>query len=280
MKNGAAHAYLTPSRLRLPHGFLPSPTGKIAVNLSTMDCLFIRKEPPFDTAYLHALQLLQLIENKVVIINNPRGVALCGEKLFSLSFPDLIPVSLVTENPDIAHGFIRNLKQKVVLKPLDNKAGVGILAVHPKDRSLRSLLELATEHGTKKVLLQKFVSADRWGDKRILILDGKILGAFVRKPSRGDFRANLSRGGSMHRTSLTRRDQKITAALVPALQKNGLWLAGIDVIGGYLTEINVTSPSGIPEINHFEKTRPEKRIADFIERRFSLTVGRRRSKAS
>lgn len=274
-KDGVPRAYLTPSKPSFPKGFLPSPIGKNAVDLTTMNCIFIRKEPPFDSSYLYALQLLQLIENKVLILNNPSGIALCGEKLFTLSFADLIPESLVTENPDLAYRFIKDLNHEVVIKPLDEKAGTGILAVRPENRSLPSLLTLATTDGSKKVLIQKFVSADKWGDKRILILNGEILGAFVRKPSRADFRANLSRGGSMHRTSLTRRDLKIVGALSPALNKNGLWFVGIDVIGRYLTEINVTSPSGIPEINLFYKTSAEKKVADFIEE--SLLPQARRS---
>ena len=130
---------------------------------------------------------------------------------------------------------------------------------------MASLLQIATAFGQKKIVIQRFISPDKFGDKRLLVLDEKILGAFVRYPSRHDFRANLSAGGSMHDASVTRRDRELVNRLIPKLKAYGLWYVGIDLIGRYLTEINVTSPAGIPEINHFNKTHPQRAVVDFLE---------------
>ena len=152
-----------------------------------------------------------------------------------------------------------------MVKPLNEKGGKGIFFTAPRDKNLASLLESATRFGKEKVLVQRFLPAGRLGDKRILLLNGEILGAFARKPSARDFRANLSAGGSMHRAGVSAWEEKMVRALAPELVARGLFFVGIDVIGKYLSEVNVTSPAGIPEINHFNKTRLERRVADFIE---------------
>ncbi len=263
---GLPKAFLTPAKLSTVKGYLPSFPDKNTVSLDAMDCIFIRKEPPFDTEYLYALQMLNEIKGKVFILNDPQGIALSNEKLFSATFGRYSPLSMVTENPSIAIGFIRRLKKEAVIKPLDNKGGAGIVKVDAKDRNLPSFLDTITNYGRKKVMIQQFISADRYGDKRILLLNGRILGAFLRKPPSWDFRANLSVGGSMHKASVTQSDKALAETLVPELLERGLYFVGVDVIGKYLTEVNVTSPAGIPEINHFNRVKLEKNVCDFIEK--------------
>lgn len=263
--SNAPHAFLTKAKLDPSRGYLLSSPNKNASPLASLDCIFVRKEPPFDLSYLYALQLLNEIKKKVFILNDPAGLALSNEKLFSVIFKRFSPESMVTENPFMAERFIKNLRGKAVIKPLDNKGGTGIIATHSKDRHLVSLFNKVSKHGRIKVMIQRFVSASRYGDKRILILNGKILGAFLRRPPAWDFRANLTLGGSMHRAEVTAFDKKLVAKIIPELLARGLYFVGIDVIGSYLTEVNVTSPAGIPEINHFNRTRLEKAVADFIE---------------
>src|SRR3989338_3004496 len=155
---GAPQAFLIPSRLDRRKGFLPSKAPKVPADLSRMDCVFIRKEPPFNNDYLYALQLLDLIRDKVFIFNDPRGIACCNEKIFGLSLQKFSPESLITENTTLAKKFIRNLSTRVVVKPLNNKAGAGVFATFWGDKNLSSFLEIVTRGGRKKVLVQRFLS--------------------------------------------------------------------------------------------------------------------------
>ncbi len=266
-REGSCRAFLIPAKLHPKKGFLPSPAASKAADLGRMSCIFVRKEPPFDNEYLYALQLLERLRRDVFILNDPRGIALCNEKLSTLAFKKFIPETLVTGDPTIARNFINDLGKKVVVKPLDNKGGAGIFSTHPGDENLPSLLDMATHSGRKRVLVQRFVDPARLGDKRILMLNGKILGVFLRKPPRGDFRANLGVGGSMHRAVVSASDKRLAEAVAPFLLRHGLYFVGLDVIGRYLVEMNVTSPSGIPELNVLNKVRLEKAVADFIEER-------------
>jgi glutathione synthase len=270
----SARAYLTPARLDEKKGYLPSPLPDRSTDLVSMDCIFIRKEPPFNHEYLHCLQLLDLIKDRVFILNDPQAVALANEKLFCLRFKAFVPESLVTQSIAEAVRFIRQLKSNAVIKPLREKGGLGVVVTSARDRNLHSLLETATSLGREKVLVQKFISADRYGDKRLVILNGKILGAFLRRPPHHDFRANLSVGGSMHRTKVTLWDKKLAEAMAPEFLFRGLYFVGVDVIGRFLTEINVTSPAGIPEVNGLYGVHLEREVADFIESSVKRKIGR------
>lgn len=265
-KNNGIFAYARKAKLHPAKGYLPSPRPYKALNLSELDCLFIRKEPPFDESYVYALQILRKLEESVFILNRPSGILSCNEKIATTFFPKHCPESIVTENTLLAKIFIRNLKKAVIVKPLNQKGGSGIFSTSSRDRNLASLLDLATQSGKQKIMIQRFVSADRHGDKRIVLLNGEILGAFLRRPSKNDVRANLSVGATLHDAAITESDKKIVESLRPYLLQNGLFFTGIDVIGPYLTEINVTSPAGIPEINLFKKQSCEKKVVDFIER--------------
>ncbi len=264
---GRLRAYLTPARTDAAKGFLPSPKGRSPVPLDSLDAIIIRKEPPFNEEYLHSLQLLLPLKGKIFMMNDPAGIALCNEKLSVLDYPEFAPESFVADRPSDAIGFIKRLGLRVVVKPLDNKAGHGIFLTEFKDKNLATILDQAMLFGKRKVMVQRYVPHDKAGDKRILLLNGKFLGCFTRVPSRSDFRANLSVGGSMRRATLSARDKKLIDCMTPSLLEKGLYFVGLDVIGGYLSEVNVTSPSGIPEIRALEGKRLEKPIADFIERR-------------
>ena len=266
-RRNAPHAHLAASKLHPQKGFFHSPFDAEATDLTGLDCIFIRKEPPFDNEYLYALQILEMLRGKVFMVNDPSGIALCNEKLFTLSFPKLIPETLVTSEPVSARKFIETLQGKAVIKPLNDKGGSGIFLTHFGHKNLPSLLDVSTEFGKRKILVQRYVDSARFGDKRILVLDGKILGVFLRKAPHGDFRANLGLGGTMHKILPSLSDERLVKEMAPVLLRHGLFFAGLDVIGKYLLEANVTSPSGIPELNFLNKTHLEKNVADFIEKR-------------
>lgn len=260
-------AYLRKALLHPAKGYLPSQPASQATLLEELQCLFIRKEPPVNELYWNALQILSALSERVFILNDPMGIARTNEKQSALLFPEICADSLVTESVQEANRFVKSLKKDVVIKPIDNKSGVGIVRSGAKDRNLQSLLEMATDFGRRRIMVQRFISADTYGDKRILLLNGEPLGAFLRKPGRADFRANLSAGASMHDAEISASDLKIIEIIKSYLLRNGLYFVGIDVIGRYLTELNVTSPAGIPEINHYRKSGCQKKVADFIERR-------------
>lgn len=262
---GRVVARLSKSSLDPQNGFVRTRQETAWTRLDGMDLIFIRKEPPFDNEYLYNLQLLSLLKDDVIILNDPEAIAMCNEKMFILNFVDMIPDLLVTSDCAEATRFIRALKSAAVIKPLNNKGGAGIVKTDAKDRNLPSFLELATQKNSTKIMIQRYIPENAKGDTRILLLDGELLGSFVRKPTKRDFRANLSVGGTMHKAHLTKRHMAIAERVGSECKRRGLAFVGLDVIGPYLSEINVTSPSGIPEIHKLTGLSLEKKIADFIE---------------
>jgi glutathione synthase len=217
--------------------------------LSELDVLFLRKDPPVDADFLHATQLVELTPGRgPLLLNAPAALRDANEKLFALRFPSLMPQTLVSADMALLAAFVREQERGAVLKPVDGFAGRGILLLRPDDRNLTSLLELGTGGGRHAVVVQAYVPASRQGDKRILLLDGEPLGAVLRMPREDDVRANMAAGGRPVKTSLTERERAICAALKPELQARGLAFVGIDVLGDYLTEVNVTSPTGAAEV--------------------------------
>lgn len=273
LDNFSAKAVLKESVLDPLWGFGRTTFSSKASDLSEQDAIFIRKEPPFDNAYLYSLQILETLRDKVFILNDPRSMAILNEKTSILDFPGLAPRTLVSENKGRLLGFTKSLGGLAVLKPLNDKAGHGVSLLDLKKKSSLRAIDALTEGGRYKVMAQQFIKNRGLEDKRIVLLDGKPLGVFARKASPADFRSNLSLGGTMHAVSLSAADKRIIEKLSPLLRKNGLYFVGIDVIGKYLTEINLTSPSGIPELKELCGTSPEKNVADFIESRI-----RRRSR--
>ncbi len=243
--------------------------GDYDAPLDELDVLFLRKDPPFDVEYLRATQLVELGPGPL-LINHPRGLRAANEKLFALRFPDLIPPTVVAREIARLRAFIDAQGGDGVVKPLDGWGGQGVLRVRRGDPNLSSLLEIATAGGKVPVMAQAYLPEVREGDKRIILLGGEPIGAVLRVPARGELRANFASGGSAAPAPLVPRDREICRRLGPALDELGLWLAGIDVIGGNLTEVNVTSPTGLVEIDALTGESLEARVIDFALDRAGL----------
>jgi glutathione synthase len=239
--------------------------------LDELDILFLRKDPPVDVEFWHATQLVELAGERPFCINSPAGLRDANEKLFALRFPELTPRTLVSADTGQLRSFIGELG-RVILKPVDGFAGRGVVTTHPEDPNLSSLLELLTGRGTQAIVAQAFLPESSQGDKRIILLDGEPLGAILRVAAQGELRCNMAAGGRAEKTSLTPRDREICRQLGPELSKRGLYLVGIDVIGEYLTEVNVTSPTGIAEIDSLDGSAIERAVIEFAEERCRRTA--------
>lgn len=228
-------------------------TSKQFLSLDYFDVLFTRKDPPVNQDYLSYLHILtvQLQRKKPFIINNPYGILKANEKLYALNFPDIIPPTLVTASKNEIFHFITQHKE-VVIKPLFNKGGEGVSYLKNKDKKA---LKIVNDSLRKNhiVLLQKYIASITKGDKRIILLNGKPLGGIVRVPKKGEFRAHISRGAQYRKLKLSKYDLAICRKLKPYLQKDGIYFAGIDVIGKYLIEVNVTCPANLIEAGHCNK---------------------------
>ncbi|MCH7950137.1 MAG: glutathione synthase [Candidatus Dadabacteria bacterium] len=235
--------------------------------LESFDAVWMRKDPPVNNDFLYATYILSLIdENKTKVLNNPTGIRESNEKLYSLFFPEIIPQSIVTKNIGQLEEFLSEAGGQIVVKPLDGYGGEGIFYVREGDRNANVILESITKFGTEYVIGQKFIEKVSEGDKRIIILNGEPLGAVLRVPKPGgEFRSNFHSGGSPAKSELTQRDLEICEAIGPRLRKDGLYLVGLDVIGGYVTEINTTSPTGVQEINNLDGVKLETQIIEFAE---------------
>ncbi len=236
------------------------------LRLSAFDVVFLRKDPPVDVEYLHATQLVELARGPL-LVNDPAGLRDANEKLYVLRFPELIPRTLVTRTLADLRGFLDELGGEMIVKPIDGFGGRGIFHLRQSDRNVNSLLELATAGGRVAIVAQEYLPASREGDKRIILVDGEPLGAMMRVPQADDVRGNLAAGGRSQRSELTDREREICRRLAPDLRRRGLSFVGIDVIGGYLTEVNVTSPTGIEEINAFDGIAIERELLDVVERK-------------
>ncbi|WP_320673609.1 glutathione synthase [Prochlorococcus sp. MIT 1341] len=219
-----------------------------ACQLIDFDCIWMRKDPPVDAAYLYATHLLELAERDGVrVVNKPSSLRAWNEKLGALRFSSFMAPTFVGSRVTALASFARE-QGEVVLKPLGGKAGQGVIRVAKSAPGLEALLELVTDQERLPVMIQRFLPAVLNGDKRILLVDGKPLGAVNRRPKRGDFRSNLAVGGTPEATELSSVENEICEQIAPALRENGLFFVGIDVIDGILSEINVTSPTGIREV--------------------------------
>lgn len=231
-----------------------------------VDVVLMRQDPPFDMAYITATHILQHVHPKTLVVNDPEHVRNAPEKLFVLRFPELMPETLVSS--DIRE--IRKFREKhgdIVLKPLFGNGGAGVFHLRPDDPNLNALLEMFTEKSREPLMVQRYLPAVREGDKRVILVDGEPIGAINRVPAAGEARSNMHVGGRPEPTTLTEHEREICRAIGPALRERGLVFVGIDVIGGRLTEINVTSPTGLQELRRFDGTAGEALIWDAIERR-------------
>jgi glutathione synthase len=239
------------------------------IDLRDMDAIFMRKDPPFDMEYVFATYILEAAEPDALVVNKAAGLRGNNEKLYILSFPELCPETTVASRADLLIAFQERLGGPMVIKPLDGKGGEGIFVVRADDPNRNVIIEISTRYGARPVMAQRYLPEARLGDKRILIIDGKFEGALLRVPSGSDHRGNMVAGATTEQGILTPREEQIVSALGPRLVEDGHLFVGIDVIGELITEINVTSPTGIHEINQLDGRRVEAAIIDCIERRAS-----------
>ena len=239
------------------------------VALDWFDVVFMRKDPPFDMTYFFATQILDLVDRRrTLVVNDPRGLREANEKLYALRFPTIIPESLVSADADRLKAFMAALGGEMIVKPLDGCGGAGVFHLHRDDRNLNSILELSTANGTRLVMAQRYLPAVRTsGDKRLIVLAGEPLGAIARIPQEDEHRGNIHVGGRVERAEVDARDREICRRLAPRLAADGLWFVGLDVIGGLVTEVNVTSPTGVQEIDRLDGACLEARVLDWVEAR-------------
>jgi glutathione synthase len=241
--------------------------GEIAVqDLSTTDVVLMRQDPPFDMAYITATHILENIHPRTLVVNDPASVRNAPEKLFVTQFEDLMPPTLITSDRREIDEF-RARHKEIIVKPLYGNGGAGVFRIKPDDENIGALLEMFTQFFREPVIVQRYVPEVRKGDKRIILVDGEFAGAINRVPAAGEARSNMHVGGRPEATTLTARERHICATIGPELRRRGLIFTGIDVIGDYLTEINVTSPTGIHEVKRFGGSDIAALIWDAIERR-------------
>jgi glutathione synthase len=236
------------------------------VDLATMDVVLMRQDPPFDMAYITATHLLEHVHPKTLVVNDPVSVRNAPEKLFVTHFNELMPPTLITSRRDEVVAF-RQKHKDIILKPLFGNGGSGVFHLRPDDENLNALLEMFTLMFREPIIVQRYLPEVRNGDKRIILVDGKPAGGVLRVPQAGEARANFHAGGRGEKAPLTKRELQICEAIGPILQDKGLIFVGIDVIGDYVTEVNVTSPTGIQEINQLDGISIESDIWDAIEKR-------------
>ncbi|MPY73116.1 MAG: glutathione synthase [Alphaproteobacteria bacterium] len=265
-RNGRLIARIQPLEVRRERGnhFTLGPAE--VMDLATMDVVLMRQDPPFDMAYITATHLLEHVHPRTLVVNDPVSVRNAPEKLFVTHFSELMPPTLITSNRDEIVAFRFEYKD-IILKPLFGNGGAGVFHLAPKDENLNALLEMFTMMYREPIIVQRYLPEVRQGDKRIILVDGKPSGGVLRVPQAGEARANFHAGGRGEKAPLTKRETQICDAIGPILQDKGLIFVGIDVIGDYVTEINVTSPTGIQEINNLDGIAIESDIWDAIEKR-------------
>ena len=257
-----SHRRLQVARAKRHYEFGDTGTG----SLDEFDIILMRKDPPFDMKFFFATHLLSLVDQRrCFVMNNPRGLREANEKLYALRFPEQIPQTLVTSDMRRLKQFMTELGGEMIIKPLEGSGGSGVYYLNQQDRNTNAILEAATNNGQKLVMGQRYLPEIRQGDKRIIVLNGEPLGAVLRVPLEEENRGNIHVGGQCLKTELTPRDLEICEALSPLLRADGLYFVGLDVIGSFLTEVNVTSPTGVQEINALNGVQLEKQIIDFIE---------------
>ncbi len=236
------------------------------VDLADFDVIWLRQDPPFDMHYITTTHLLDLIHPETLVVNDPFWVRNYPEKLLVLRFPDLTPPTTVARDLETIKAF-KEKHSDVILKPLYGNGGAGVFRLDQNDRNLASLHEVFTGFSREPLIVQKFLPDVSNGDKRVILVDGEPIGAINRVPAKGETRSNMHVGGRPEKVGLTERDRRICAAIGPLLREKGQIFVGIDVIGDYLTEINVTSPTGIQELERFDGINAAEKIWEAIEAR-------------
>jgi glutathione synthase len=243
------------------------------VPLGVLDVVWMRKDPPVDVTFLHATQLVEAAGGRTpVFVNAPAGLRSANEKLWALNFPELTPDTLVSRHVGQLRAFVEGAANGAIVKPVDGHGGEGVVLLKAGDRNTASVLELLSARGQEWVVAQEYVPEARQGDKRILLVDGEPLGAILRVPLETDHRANMAVGGTAVKTELTSRDREICQRLAPSLRREGLVFVGLDVIGGLLIEVNVTSPTGLAELARLDGGDPAGRVVAHVEQRVAARV--------
>ena len=238
------------------------------IDIAKMDVVLMRQDPPFDMGYITATHILEHVHPKTLVVNDPAEVRNAPEKLFVTHFEGVMPPTLISSDRAAIHAF-RDEHRDIIVKPLFGNGGAGVFHIKPDDENLTSLLEMFTQFYREPIIIQRYLPEVRDGDKRIILVEGEPVGAINRVPAAGEARANMHVGGKAVQDILTRRDKELCAAIGPALKAKGLIFVGIDIIGDYMTEINVTSPTGLQEINRFDGVKLEGLIWDAIEARLN-----------
>jgi len=236
------------------------------LDLAGVDVVLMRQDPPFDMAYITATHILEHVHPQTLVVNDPVSVRNAPEKLFVTHFDGVMPPTLITSSRAEIEAF-RAKHKDIIVKPLYGNGGAGVFHITPDDENLNSLIEMFEGLYREPFIVQRYLPEVRDGDKRIILVDGEPVGAINRVPAEGEARSNMHVGGRAEKIGLTPREQDICAAIGPALREQGLIFVGIDVIGDYLTEINVTSPTGIQEIDRFDRVNLSALIWDAIEKR-------------
>ena len=275
---GKAWAYLQKVKLkpaRLVDGLWQTESDwyevgdRIFTSLEEMDAVFMRTDPPVTVPYLYTTYILDLIDkSKTLVVNSPQGLRTANEKVYALQFTSAIPETIVSQDKAVIAKFVQE-KKTAVLKPLGGKGGEGILFLKEGDRNFNSIVEVSTQRGQEPVMVQEYLPAAKEGDKRIIMLDGKPIGAVNRVPSGNEFRGNMAVGGKAEKIDITKREKEICDLVAPQLKADNLYFVGIDVIGGYLTEVNVTSPTGIREIDRLNDVSLGKQVVEWLETKIS-----------
>ena len=266
-RDGRVRARARPFEVRREKGNHASLGAPEMIDLAALDVVLMRQDPPFDMAYITATHLLEHVHPSTLVVNDPVHVRNAPEKLFITHFAPLMPPTLITSDRSEIVDF-RAEHKDVILKPLFGNGGAGVFHLGPEDENLNALLEMFTELYREPIIVQRYLPEVRAGDKRIILIDGRPAGAINRVPPPGEARANMHAGARPEKSALDARDLEICEAIGPVLQERGLIFVGIDVIGGYMTEINVTSPTGLQEIDRFDGACLESDIWDAVEARF------------
>ncbi len=238
------------------------------LELSQMDVLLLRQDPPFDMAYITTTHMLEHVMDDVLVVNDPIWVRNAPEKLLVMHYPELMPETLVTRDPQEIRAF-REEFGDIIIKPLFGNGGAGVFKLTREDPNLASLLEMFAERSAEPLMIQRFLPDVAAGDKRIILADGEVVGAINRVPQAGEARSNMHVGGRPEKISMSPRDHEICAAIGPMLKERGLIFVGIDVIGNHITEINVTSPTGLQELDRFDGINSAGILLDAIEARLA-----------